>query len=659
MKNKMLAINTIRAIASECIDKANSGHPGIALGAAPIAYTLFAEHMVFNPKNPNFENRDRFILSAGHGSSLYYVLLHLFGFDVSMDDLKNFRQLGSNTPGHPEVGVTPGVEVSTGPLGQGIANAVGMAIAEKRLAARFNRENFEIIDHHTYALCGDGCLQEGIAYEAASLAGTLKLNKLIVLYDKNDITIEGGTHLAFTEDVAARHIAQGWRVITVKDGSNPTEVSKALTKARKEKEKPVLIICNTKIGHGSPLEGSEESHGAPLGEKNTLSLKANLNHDYPPFTVPEEVKSLKRSAAVKGNRAEKKWNLLFKAYEEAYPEDAKELKAWLSGEIPEIDYAPILKPVTSSEATRSSGSNVLNYLADYIPNLFGGSADLGPSNKTIMKKRDWFSASNPNGSNMHYGIREHAMAAISNGIARHGGLIPYCSTFFAFSDYMKNAIRVSALMHSRVIYIFTHDSIGVGEDGPTHQPIEQLVALRSTPGINVFRPSDSIETAYAWITALKSNCPSALVLSRQNLPQSGLSNEGALKGGYILVKESKPTPDCILIASGSEVETCLKARESLLVEGIDARVVSMPCMEIFDNQSEEYKQSVLPSCVKARVCVEAGSSYSWHKYAGDNGKLICIDVFGKSGNPKQLFLYYGFTAENVCQKAKESIALSK
>ena len=659
MKNKQLAINTIRVISSECIDKANSGHPGIALGAAPIAYTLFADHMVFNPKNPTFENRDRFVLSAGHGSSLYYVLLHLFGFGVTIDDLKSFRQLGSITPGHPEVGITPGIEVSTGPLGQGIANAVGMAIAEKRLAARFNREGFEIIDHHTYALCGDGCLQEGIAYEAASLAGTLKLNKLIVLYDKNDITIEGGTNLAFTEDVAARHIAQGWRVITVKDGSNPTEISKALTKARKEKEKPVLIICNTKIGHGSPLEGSEESHGAPLGEKNTLALKENLNHNYPPFTVPEEVKSLKRSAAVKGNRAEKNWNLLFKAYEEAYPDDAKELKAWLSGEIPEIDFAPVLKPVTSSEATRSSSSNVLNYLADYLPNLFGGSADLGPSNKTIMKKRDWFSASNPNGSNVHYGIREHAMGAISNGIARHGGLIPYCSTFFAFSDYMKNAIRVSALMESRVIYIFTHDSIGVGEDGPTHQPIEQLIALRSIPGINVFRPSDSIETAYAWMTAINSNCPSALVLSRQNLPQSGLSNEGALKGGYILVKESKPTPDCILIASGSEVETCLKARETLLTEGIDARVVSMPCMEIFNNQSEEYKQSVLPANVKARVCVEAGSSYSWHKYAGDFGKLVCIDEFGKSGNPKVLCPHYGFTAENICQKAKESIALSK
>ncbi len=657
MNNKELAVNTIRVLSSECIDRSNSGHPGIALGAAPIAYTLFANHLVFNPKNPGFKNRDRFVLSAGHGSALYYVLLHLFGYDLSMEDLKSFRQLGSRTPGHPEAFCTPGVEVSTGPLGQGIANAVGMAIAEKRLAAKFNREGFNVVDHYTYALCGDGCLQEGIAYEAASLAGTLKLNKLIVLYDKNNITIEGGTDLAFTEDVAKRHEAQGWKVITVKDGTNLAEISKAIARAKKQTQKPTLIICNTKIGYGSPLQGSEASHGAPLGEKNTQLLKENLGYNYPPFTVPEEIKPLLKKTIAKGKRIEKQWNLLMQAYAKAYPAEAEEFEKWLSDEIFELDYAQILKPATGAEATRSSGSNVLNALANSIPNLFGGSADLGPSNKSIMKNREWFSASNPNGSNVHYGIREHAMAAISNGIAMHGGLIPYCATFFAFSDYMKNAIRVSALMSARVIYIFSHDSIGVGEDGPTHQPIEQLVALRSIPNINVLRPSDAIETAYAWITALKSNCPSALVLSRQNLPQSGLSGEGALKGGYVLAKESKPTPDCILIASGSEVELCLKAKEALLLEGIDARVVSMPCMEIFDSQSEEYKQSVLPSAVKARVCVEAGSSYSWYKYAGDNGKLICIDEFGKSGNSKQLFPHYGFTAENVCQKAKESIAL--
>ena len=658
MDNKQIAVNTLRVLSSECIDKANSGHPGIALGAAPIAFSLFADHLVFNPKNPKFDNRDRFVLSAGHGSALYYSLLHLFGFAVSMDDLKNFRQTESITPGHPEAGITPGVEVSTGPLGQGIANAVGLAIAERKLSAKFNRENFPVVDHYTYALCGDGCLQEGIAYEAASLAGTLKLNKLIVLYDKNNITIEGNTDLAFTEDVGARHIAQGWRVITVEDATNLTALSRAIAKAKKEQNKPVLIICKTKIGHGSVWENTEKIHGTPLGTSNTELLKNALGHNYPPFTVPEEIKPLLNKVINKGKRTEKKWKALMKEYKTAYPELAKEYEEWMSGKVKEFDGQEFLSAFTKPEATRNSGYNSLNFIADQVPNLFGGSADLGPSNKTVMKKREYFSAENPNGSNVHYGIREHAMAGISNGIAMHGGLIPYCSTFFVFSDYMKNSIRLSALMNARVIYVLTHDSIGVGEDGPTHQPVEHLASLRSIPDIKVFRPADATETFYSWAHAVKANGPTALILSRQNLVQSGLSNENCLKGAYILSDSKKATPDCILIATGSEVGICLKAQELLANENIDARVVSMPCMELFEAQSAKYKQSVLPEKVTARVCVEAGASAYWHKYAGDNGKLLTIDEFGKSGDADELFALYGFTAEKVCEKAKASLASS-
>ena len=658
MQTKQLAVNAIRVLSSECIDRVNSGHPGIALGAAPLAYTLFADHLIFNPKNPKFDNRDRFILSAGHGSALYYVLLHVFGYNVTIEDLKNFRRTDSITPGHPEAGVTPGIEVSTGPLGQGIANAVGMAIAERKLSAHFNRENYNVVDHYTYALCGDGCMQEGIEYEAASLAGTLKLNKLIVIYDKNNITIEGNTNLAFTEDVGARHIAQGWKVINVKDGTDLNEVSRAIAKAKKEKEKPVLIICNTKIGHGSPWEDSEKVHGTPLGEKNTQALKENLGYNYPEFTLPEEIRPLINKAINKGKRAEKKWKQLLSAYEQEYPELAKEYREWMSGKVAHVEYEEFLKGFKKPEATRSSGYNSLNYLADFIPNLFGGSADLGPSNKTVMKNRSWFSAENPDGSNVHYGIREHAMAAISNGIAMHGGLIPYCSTFFVFSDYMKNSIRLSALMNARVIYVLTHDSIGVGEDGPTHQPVEHLAALRSIPELNVYRPADATETFHSWLRALNTDGPSALILSRQNLTQSGLSNEFCSKGGYVISPGKKRTPNCILIATGSEVELCLKAQTALWEEGIDARVVSMPCMELYEKQSTKYKESVIPEKVTARVCVEAGTSAYWHKYATDNGKIICIEEFGKSGDANELFKIYGFTVENVCNMAKESIKKS-
>lgn len=655
MDINQLTINAIRVLSAEAIDKANSGHPGLPLGAAPEAYTLFADFMKFNPKNPHFDNRDRFILSAGHGSMMNYALLHLFGYAVTKEDLMNFRQLDSKTPGHPEYGVTPGVEISTGPLGQGIANAVGMAIAEKHLASVFNKEDYPIVDHYTYALCGDGCMQEGIEYEAASLAGTLKLSKLIVLYDKNNITIEGNTDLAFTEDVGARHKAQGWNVITVNDANDLTQLKRALKKAKSQHEKPSLIICNSVIGFGSPLQGTAKVHGTPLGADGLAKLKENLGWTCEPFEIPESLKVQRQKYIDKGKRLERKWRSLFSGYALEYPELAEQYTAYMNGK---VDLSKITQDLLSFEkpdATRNTSYTVLNKIADAVPFLFGGSADLGPSNKTVMKNREYFSATNPIGSNVHFGIREHAMAAICNGIAAHGGLVPYCSTFFVFSDYMKNAIRLSAMMKLRVIYILTHDSIGVGEDGPTHQPIEQLVGLRAIPGLNVIRPADGKETAYAYIKALNTDGPTVLVLSRQNLPQYEESNQNALNGGYVLSDSEKQTPDCILLASGSEVELCMKAKQALKLENIDARVVSMPSTDIFEQQTEEYKQSVLPSNVKARVCVEAGCSLSWYKYAGDLGKILSIDCFGESGKDKTLFEKYGFTVENVCNKAKESI----
>lgn len=655
MDVKQLTVNAVRVLSVDAIDRANSGHPGLPLGASPAACELYSDFLKFNPKNPDFFNRDRFVLSAGHGSAMLYSLLYLFGYNVSIDDLKSFRHKGSICSGHPEKGVFPGVEITTGPLGQGIANAVGMAIAEKHLAAHYNKEDFDIVDHYTYALCGDGCMQEGIESEAASLAGTLKLNKLIVLYDKNNITIEGSTDLAFTEDVGARHKAQGWNVIYVADGNDMAQIKKAISKAKKQTEKPSLIICRTHIGYGSPLQDSAKVHGSPLGEANNAKLRENLGWTLPPFEIPDELKKQMKKYARKGAKIEKDWNTIFAAYTEKYPELAKELTDALNENYNLDGFAKSFE-FTKSEATRSTGSTVLNKLADYIPSLFGGSADLGPSNKTVMKNREYFSAETPDGSNVHFGIREHAMAAACNGIAAHGGLLPYCSTFFVFSDYMKNAVRLSALMKLRVIYIFTHDSIGVGEDGPTHQPIEQFVGLRSIPGLNVIRPADGKETVYAYLAAAKFDGPTAIILSRQNLPQYGGSNENALKGGYVISDCDSGKPDCILIATGSEVEICVKAQQLLKEEhGVSARVVSMPSTDIFETQSEEYKNSILPSDVKTRVCVEAGSSMCWYKYAGDNGKIIAIDKFGESGKAEVLFEDYGFTAENVCAKALDSL----
>lgn len=648
-------VNAIRVLSAEAIQKANSGHPGLPLGSAPIGYTLFADFLKFNPKDPKWDDRDRFVLSAGHGSMLNYSLLYLFGYDISKEDLKNFRQLGYKTPGHPEYGHTPGVETTTGPLGQGIANAVGMALAEAHLAATFNRENFPVVDHYTYALCGDGCLEEGISYEACSFAGSHKLGKLILFYDDNDITIEGDTDCTFTEDVPARFKAQGWQVLKVDDANDMDALKRAVKKAKAEKDKPSLIVCKTTIGYGSPLAGSESCHGSPLGAENLQKMKENLGWSEEPFEIPAEVSEHCAQIARRGASRQGKWKRMFKEYAKAYPELAATYKKFQSGELPDLKNNEDLFKFEKPDATRNTSFAVLNKLADLLPNLIGGSADLAPSNKSNMKKRADFTATDKAGSNIHFGIREHAMAAITNGMQLHGGLKAYCATFFVFTDYMKNAMRLSALMHLPVTYILTHDSIGVGEDGPTHQPVEQLIGLRSIPNMKVYRPADGKETAAAWISALSGNAPTCLVLTRQNLPQYEKSGLDALKGGYILADSDKKTPDVLLIASGSEVEQCMQAKVLLKEKGVDARVVSMPCIEEFEKQPRSYQDAVLPPHVRARVCVEAGSPYSWYKYAGDLGEIIAMNTFGASAPAGKLFEMYGFTAENVVEKAFRTI----
>lgn len=649
---RQLTINAIRVLSAEAIEKAKSGHPGMPLGAAPIGYAAFT-NMTFNPKDTAFDNRDRFVLSAGHASMLDYALYYLFGFGLTKEDIMNFRQLGARTAGHPEYGVCPGVETSTGPLGQGIANAVGMAIAENYLAEKFNKEGYPVVDHYTYALCGDGCMQEGIENEAASLAGALKLGKLIVLYDDNDITIEGSTDITFTEDVGKRHEAMGWQVIKVKDANDVAAINRAIKKAKAETEKPSLIIVKSTIGYGSPLAGKASCHGSPLGADNLAALKKTLSWACEPFEVPEEVFKHCKKFGAKGRRAEKAWKEMFKEYSEKYPELAKEYVSWKKRELPDLENIEELWQFEKDDASRGYGSTVLNKLAKYVPNLIGGSADLAPANKSNIKSRGNYEADVKDGSNMHFGIREHAMAAICNGMYLHGGLIPYCATFAVFSDYMKNAMRMSALMEIPVIYVLTHDSIGVGEDGPTHQPIEQLTGLRATPHMRVYRPADGRETAAAWIAALKGKDPACLFLSRQTLPMLEGTGKNAFKGGYILCDSDKKVPDVILIATGSEVNLAVSAKALLKEEGIDARVVSMPCTEDFDAQPEKYKESVLPSAVRARVAIEAGSPLCWYKYVGLDGKILGMDSFGASAPAGQLFKKFGFTPENVAEAAKE------
>ena len=656
MDYEQLAVNAIRILSAEGVQKANSGHPGMPMGSAAMAYALFGRQMKHNPADPNWPDRDRFVLSSGHGSMLMYSLLHLFGYGLTIDDLKKFRQYGSLTPGHPEHGLTAGVEVSTGPLGQGIANAVGMAMAEKHLAAHFNREGFPVVDHYTYCILGDGCMMEGISHEACSLAGTLKLGKLIALYDDNEISIEGNTDIAFREDVPARFRAYGWNVIDVADGNDFRNVDAALTLA-KTSDKPTLIVCHTSIGYGSPKAGMASAHGEPLGDENIAATKKALGWPCEePFAVPAEVYSETAKAGVRGKEAEIAWNELLAKYFAAYPDLEKEWNTWFSEKLPvdllnDDDFWAFEKP----SATRASSGELIQRLAARVPNLFGGSADLAPSNKTNMKGKGDFSAETPDGANIHFGVREHAMAAICNGLKLHGGLRPYGATFFVFSDYMKNAMRMSALMGLGVPYVLTHDSIGVGEDGPTHQPIEQLAGLRAMPGLVVFRPADSRETAAGWTAAMTLERPVALVLTRQELPLYEGSGRSALRGGYILSDSEKGTPDCILLASGSEVELCVKAQEALRAEGIDARVVSMPSMELFDEQDEEYKESVLPSAVRARVAVEAGATFGWHKYVGLDGKVLGLDHFGASAPYKELYERFGLTAENVAAAARKCL----
>jgi len=644
-------INAIRILSAEGVQKANSGHPGLPLGAAPMAFALFAKHLKHNPQNPDWANRDRFILSAGHGSMLLYSLLHVFGYDMSMDDLKNFRQWKSKTPGHPEYRHTPGVETTTGPLGQGIAMAAGFAIAEAHLASVFNRPGFDVIDHYTYVLSGDGCLEEGISHEACSLAGHLELGKLIYLYDRNKITIEGSTDDAFTEDVKKRYLAYGWQVLEVSDGNTDyNAIDSAIVDAKRETSKPSLIIINTEIGYGCPaVQGNAKCHGAPLGEENIDALKKNLGWEYTEsFYVPEDVKDYIQRLQDGFSAQEAEWEEMFSEYKKQYPDLARLYKQYFSPVDPVLFEDEVFWQFDKPLATRQSSGEILNRLAAKLPGIMGGSADLAPSNNSVMKDRAYFSAIDRAGTNLHFGIREFAMAAICNGIALHGGLRAYCATFLVFSDYLKAALRLSALMGLPVTYILTHDSIGVGEDGPTHEPIEQLAMLRSIPNSYTFRPADSKETAAAYQIAFTQPKPTCIALTRQALPLYEETGKGALRGGYVLKDSAEPK--VILIGTGSEVDLCVKAYDRLLEKGIATRVVSMPCVELFDEQSDEYKKNVLPDHITARVAVEAGSSFGWGKYIGLQGASVTIDHFGASAPAGVLFKEFGFTVENVVGK---------
>ena len=654
------SVNSIRVLAADAIQKANSGHPGLPLGSAPMAYELWANHMNHNPKDPKWENRDRFILSGGHGSALLYSLLHFFGYGITIEDMKNFRQLGSKTPGHPEYGHTVGVEATTGPLGAGMAMAVGMAMAEKHLAATFNKENFPVVDHYTYVLGGDGCMMEGISYEAFSLAGTLGLEKLIVLYDSNNISIEGDTNIAFRENVRQRFESFGFHTQLVEDGNDLDAIGKAIEAAKAEKGRPSMIEIKTKIGAGcAAKEGKASAHGEPLGVENVAALRANLGiADNGPFVLDQDVYDHFAKLAEEKATVEDAWNALFADYCKTYPE-MKEL--WDNYHNTDnakclYDLDEFWNSFDKPEATRNVSGKLLNIINNVVPNMFGGAADLAPSTKTNMKDAGDFSKENPLGKNIHFGIREIAMAAIGNGIALHGGLRPFVSTFFVFSDYVKPMARLSALMGVPLTYVLTHDSIGVGEDGPTHEPIEQLAMLRAMPNFYVYRPADATECAAAWYFATnKKDAPTALVLSRQNLPQLDGSSQEALKGGYILEDSTKDTPDAIIIATGSEVSLAVEAKKELAAENIDVRVVSMPCMDLFEDQPDEYKNAVLPKNVTARVGVEALSEFGWGKYIGINGEFVGMKSFGASAPGNQLFEHFGITKDAVVAAVKKTL----
>ena len=652
------SINTVRVLSADGIEKAKSGHPGLPLGSAPIAYELFAHHMKHNPKNPDWANRDRFILSAGHGSMLLYSLFHLFHYgDLSLEDLKQFRQLGSKTPGHPEYGHTVGVEATTGPLGAGMGMAVGMAMAEAHMASVFNEDGFDIVDHYTYVLGGDGCMMEGISSEAFSLAGTLGLSKLIVFYDSNGISIEGSTDIAFTENVVERMKAFGFQTIEVEDGNDIEAIGKAIKEAKADKERPSFIKVNTVIGYGAGKKaGNASSHGEPLGSEALRDLKVGFgfNPDES-FKVDDDVYENFKSINEKNKKIEDEWNKLFKEYVDKYPDKAKLWEKYYS-DIDEslIETDEFWSWDENKAATRNISGSIINRLKDLYPNLIGGSADLSPSNKTVMNDEGYIKKGDYSGRNIHFGVRELAMTAITNGILLHGGLRAYCATFFVFSDYTKPMARLSALMNIPTIFVFTHDSIGVGEDGPTHEPVEQLAMLRSLPNFNTFRPADAKETVAAWYAALVSKkTPTAIVLTRQNLPQLSGSTKEALKGGYIIKEASKATPDMILIASGSEVSLAVDAADELENEGVATRVVSMPCMDVFEKQSKEYKDKILPNTVRNRVAIEALSGFGWDKYTGLDGRVISMNSFGASAPQNLLFKKFGFTKENVVATAKE------
>lgn len=665
MSSRKDLANAIRALSMDAVEKANSGHPGAPMGMADIAEVLWNEFLIHNPGNPHWHNRDRFVLSNGHASMLLYSLLHLTGYELTIDDLKNFRQLHSKTPGHPEVTDTEGVETTTGPLGQGIANAVGMAIAERTLGAQFNQPGHNIVSHHTYVFMGDGCLMEGISHEACSLAGTLGLGKLIGFYDSNSISIDGDTHGWFTDDTAKRFEAYHWHVVHEIDGHNPEAIKQAIIEAQAVTDKPSLIICRTIIGFGSPnKEGTEKAHGSPLGDAEIALARKELGWNYPPFEIPAEIYR-DWDAKEAGNAAESRWNEQFAAYAAAYPELSAEFTRRLDGKLPDAwhdtawQYIEQLQANPAKVATRKASQNTLDSFGPLLPEFLGGSADLAPSNLTIWKGSTSIKDDEA-GNYIHYGVREFAMTAIGNGIALYGGFIPYTATFLMFVEYARNAARMAALMKAHQIMVYTHDSIGLGEDGPTHQPVEQLASLRLTPNFSSWRPCDQVETAVAWKAAIERNDgPTALILTRQGLAQMPRTSEqltAIARGGYIL-KDSQGTPDIILIATGSEMEITVKAAEQLTQEGHNVRVVSLPSTDVFDAQDEEYRESVLPSDISARVAVEAGIADYWYKYTGLKGKIVGMTTFGASAPAEQLFPLYGFTVENVVKQAK--IVLSK
>ncbi len=642
------SVDAIRILSAEMISRAKSGHPGICFGASPIVYSLYSDIMNYNPADPAWENRDRFVLSAGHGSAMLYAALSLFGFGLKKEDLMSFRQLGSKTPGHPEWGVTPGVEVSTGPLGQGVANAVGLALAEAYLAAIFNREGFPVVDHYTYALCGEGCLEEGISYEACSFAGTQKLGKLILFYDCNHISIEGNTDDAFGDNVAARFSSQGWQVLEVADANDLSAILAAAKQAKADAERPSLIICHSQIGYGTPVSGSAKAHGTPLSEDELRRTKEFFNWNEQPFEVPSAVRYNCAEIAKSHAAAEEEWKKMFASYCEKYPELAALYARYFENS--PADMSDLFERLCTEkpEASRISGGVVINEAAAVYPNLLSGSADLSPSTKTNLTGEKWFSPECRTGRNIHFGIREHAMAAICNGIALHGGLKIICSTFFVFSDYMKGAMRMSAIMGLPVIYVLTHDSIGVGEDGPTHQPIEQLAALRAMPSINVFRPCDRSETVAAFISAFSEKRPTVIVLTRQNLEQYSCG-ENAFKGAYVLGNYNK-NAKVALIASGSEVQICVAAQKLLAKNSVESNVISVPCTQLFDRQKESYKKRLLSA--EKRLCVEASSDNIWYRYAPD---VLEMTTFGESGPMEKLYEKFGFTAENIAERVMKDL----